>query len=92
MAIGFFFEVPQTGREQYDEVMEKLGPHAPGRLYHVAGPSRDSDAWMVFDLWESQEAFEAFLSERLLPVARQVGFFSELPRSFTLYKVIEGQD
>src|SRR5438445_820186 len=70
MAIAIMFHVPDAGQEEYDAVMEKLGPVAPGRIYHVAGPSEEG--WRVVDVWESPEAFEAFLTERLLPVARQV--------------------
>jgi hypothetical protein len=88
MAVAFIFEVPGAGQEQYDAVMEKLGPSVPGRLYHAAGPYEEG--WMVIDIWESQEAFEAFLAEKLLPVARRVGFFASLPQSFTVYNVIEG--
>ena len=88
MAIVIMFHVPDAGQEEYDAVMEKLGPVAPGRIYHVAGPSEEG--WRVVDVWESPEAFEAFLTERLLPVARQVGFFAELPQTFTVYNVIEG--
>jgi hypothetical protein len=88
MAVAFIFEVPGAGQNEYDEVMEKLGRSVPGRLYHAAGPYEEG--WMVIDIWESQEAFEAFLAEKLLPVARQVGFFASLPQSFTVYNVVEG--
>lgn len=91
MAVVYIFEVPGAGAEEYDAVMEQLGDGGrgvPGRLYHAAGPTEDG--WMVVDVWESTEAFEAFLAERLLPVARKVGFFASLPQSFTTHNIIEG--
>jgi hypothetical protein len=90
MAVAYVFEVPEAGREEYDAVMEKLADRggAPGRLYHIAGPYEEG--WMVVDVWETQEAFEQFLTENLIPVARQVGFFASLPRTFTVYNVVEG--
>jgi hypothetical protein len=88
MAVVFIFEVPGASQKEYDEVMDRLGPSAPGRLYHVAGPTEEG--WMVVDVWETQEAFEEFLAERLLPIARQVGFFASLPQSFSAYNIIGG--
>ena len=91
MAIAIVFEVPGAGAEEYDAVMEGLGHRGrciPGRLYHAAGPSEEG--WMVVDIWESREEFEDFLAEKLLPVARKVGFFASLPRFFTVYNVVEG--
>ncbi len=90
MAIAIMFLVPDAGQAEYDSVMAKLGPGAAGRLYHIAGPSEDG--WRVVDVWETQEAFETFLTERLLPVAREVGFFAELPQSFTVYDIVVGPD
>ena len=89
MAVVFIFDVPGAGQEEYDAVMEKLGPSAPGRLYHVAGPVEEG--WKVVDVWETQEAFEEFLAERLLPIARQVGFFASLPESFPVYNAVPGE-
>jgi len=88
MAVAFIFEVPGAGREEYDQVMEKLGPSVPGRIFHAAGPYEEG--WMVIDVWETQEAFEGFLAERLIPVARQVGFFASLPTSFPVYNIVQG--
>ena len=88
MTRAFIFEVPGAGAEEYDAVMKTLGHDAPGRLYHCAGPTEEG--WMVVDVWESQEAFDAFLAERLLPVARKVGFFASMPQSFPVHNIVEG--
>jgi hypothetical protein len=88
MAFAIVFEVPGATAAQYDEVMKRLDERggATSRLYHVAGAS--DDGWMVVDVWETKEAFEAFLSEHLIPVARQVGFFASLPRSFSVHNIV----
>ena len=89
MAVTIIFQVPGAGHEQYDAVMERLGPDNPnGRIYHVCGPSEEG--WMVVDVWESIEHFEKFLAEDLLPAARATGFFASLPQTFPVYRMIHG--
>ncbi|MGH9039507.1 MAG: hypothetical protein ACRDZ3_04680 [Acidimicrobiia bacterium] len=89
MAVTFIFEVPGAGAEQYDAVMERLGPDSPpGRIYHVAGPVEDG--WMVVDVWETAEDFERFLAEDLLPAARATGFFASLPLTFPVHRIVPG--
>jgi hypothetical protein len=89
MAVTIIFEVPGAGHEEYDAVMERLGPENPaGRIYHVCGPSEEG--WMVVDVWESTEHFEKFLAEDLLPAARATGFFASLPQTFPVYNIIQG--
>jgi hypothetical protein len=88
MAVTIIFRVPGAGHEEYDAVMERLGPDIPaGRIYHVCGPS--DEGWMVVDVWESIEHFEKFLAEDLLPAARATGFFAELPQTFPVYNMIQ---
>jgi hypothetical protein len=43
---------------------------------------------MVVDVWESQEAADAFLTERLLPVVRKVGFFASIQQSFPVHTIV----
>jgi hypothetical protein len=88
MAVTIIFRVPDAGQEQYDAVMKGLGDEAEGRIYHVAGPTEGG--WMVVDVWETTEHFEQFLAEKLIPVARKVGFFASLPESFEVYNIVEG--
>jgi hypothetical protein len=79
------FEIAGAGQEQYEAVMQALG-HDPARLFHCAGPTEDG--WMVVDVWESQEAADAFLTERLLPVVRKVGFFASIQQSFPVHTIV----
>jgi len=88
-AKAFILEVTDAGQEEYDAVMESLAQDPAGRLFHCAGPTEDG--WIVVDVWESQEAFDAFLTERLLPVVRKVGFFASMPQSFPVHNIRWGQ-
>ena len=63
MALGIYFTPSGFTPDVYDEVVKRLeaaGAGAPpGRLYHAA---LESDGQIqVFDVWESQEALEAFV-------------------------------
>lgn len=66
MAVAVLFELAGEGiQEKYDFAVREAAPtgHVPGRLVHVAGPVEGG--WRVLDVWQSQEAFEGFLRERL---------------------------
>ena len=69
MAIGFYFVNGGFTPDKYDETIKRLsaaGAGSPkGRSYHVALESNGEI--QVFDIWESQEAFDAFGST-LLPI------------------------
>jgi hypothetical protein len=50
----------------------QLGGRAPDHaLYHAAGPWQDG--WRVVDVWESDEAFQAFAADQIAPHARAHG-------------------
>ncbi|WP_328744279.1 hypothetical protein OHT57_02970 [Streptomyces sp. NBC_00285] len=60
--------------EQYDTVREAVGWEevAPaGSEVHVAW--FDARGLHVIDVWESEQAFEAFLAERLAPAVEKAG-------------------
>lgn len=73
-AINIILEVPGGTQELYvktNEIIQpdKLLPH--GLISHCAGPM--PGGWRVCDVWESQEFFNLFLSQRLQPALQQVG-------------------
>ncbi len=39
---------------------------------------------------DSQETFETFLCEHLLPVGRRVGFFTTLLTTIAVYEILDG--
>ena len=69
MALGFYITGKGFTQERYDTTLRQLedaGAGAPdGRISHVA--LETGGEIQVFDIWESQEAFQAF-GETLLPI------------------------
>ena len=75
MAIAVIQEFPIEGDDRtttnYDRVQEALGtrdnPPDGGRV-HTAGFDEQAGVFRIFDVWESQEAWEAFFRDRLMPI------------------------
>jgi hypothetical protein len=91
MALGFYFTPSSFTPERYDEALKKLdaaGAGAPsGRLYHVA---MESDGLIqVFDVWDSQESFEAF-GKTLVPIMAEVGADPGEPMAAPVRNIIKG--
>jgi hypothetical protein len=91
MALGFYFTPDGFTSAKYDEAIGKLeaaGAGAPaGRLYHVA---MESDGQIrVFDVWDSQESFEAF-GETLLPIMASLGADPGQPQVSPVHNIIKG--
>ena len=66
--------VPGMTAEQDREGLKALGisdTPAEGSRIRMAGPT--DGGWRVVSLWDSQEAFERFRDERLLPMLKQAG-------------------
>ena len=74
MALGFYITGKGFTPERYDSTLaqlEQAGAGAPdGRVSHVA--LETGGEIQVFDIWESQEAYEAFL-QYLRPVLQEIG-------------------
>ena len=91
MALGFYFTPSEFPKDTYDEVINRLeaaGAGAPaGRSYHVA--LETNGKIQVFDVWESQEAFEAF-GATLLPIMAELGADPGQPMVSPVHNVIEG--
>ncbi|WP_248964229.1 hypothetical protein [Sphaerisporangium perillae] len=68
MPFGVLQEMPGVGEQEYRQVEKHLGPgRPPGLLAHVAGPTEDG--WRIINIWDSEEAFRRFQSERLIRAA-----------------------
>jgi hypothetical protein len=91
MALGFYFGSGTFTADQYDEAIKQLdaaGAGAPaGRLHHVALESGGNI--QVFDVWESQETFEAF-GATLMPILANVGADSGEPMVSPVHNIIKG--
>lgn len=74
MAIAMLLEFTGGTLQQYDQVIEELklgGRLARGGIFHVVGPA--DGGIRIVDVWESQEAAEAFQRDRLGPVSQKLG-------------------
>ena len=74
MALGFYITGKGFTQDRYDSTtvkLEEAGVGAPdGRLSHIA---LETDGEIqVFDVWESQEAFDAF-GATLIPILAAAG-------------------
>jgi hypothetical protein len=91
MALGLYFRPSSFTQETYDEAIKQLeaaGAGAPaGRSFHVA---LETDGEIqVFDIWESQAAFEAF-GATLLPILAGLGADPGEPMVSRVHNLIEG--
>ena len=77
MAFAVIQEFPIDGDNRttanYDRVQEALGTRddpPAGGLVHTAGFDEEAGVFRVFDVWESEEAWQAFFNDRLMPVVQ----------------------
>ena len=91
MALGFYFAPQSMSADQYDEVtrrLEEAGQGAPaGRIYHVAFSG--AGGVNVFDVWDSQESFDAF-GQTLMPILAEAGVDPGQPQVSEIHNIIEG--
>ena len=91
MAIGMYFGEGNFPPDKYDEAIVRLeaaGAAAPeGRSYHVA---LEVDGKInVFDVWESQAAFDAF-GATLMPILAELGVDPGAPVAMPVHNSIVG--
>jgi hypothetical protein len=91
MALSFYFTPSSFTPAVYDETIKKLeaaGAGAPaGRLYHAA---LEADGKIqVFDIWDSQESFEAF-GPTLMPIMKGLGADPGQPMVSPVRNIIKG--
>jgi hypothetical protein len=91
MALGFYFTPSGFTPDLYDEAIKRLeaaGAGAPeGRSNHFA--LETNGEIQVFDVWESQEAFEAF-GATLVPIMAELGADPGQPAVSRVHNVISG--
>ena len=91
MALAFYFN-PATpmSASTYDEIMKKLdaaGAGTPkGRTHHSTfGPP---EALMVYDVWTSQEEFDAF-GATLMPILAEMGVDAGEPMVMPIHNIVQ---
>ena len=91
MPLGLYFSPSSFTKERYDDTIKRLeaaGAGVPaGRLYHCA---MEADGLIqVFDVWESQESFEAF-GATLVPIMTELGADPGTPMISPVHNIIKG--
>jgi hypothetical protein len=74
MSVVVLNDLPQGSQEFYDQVTPRVMPGGElpdGCQVHIAGPS--GGGWRVITVWESEEQFQAFREETLIPAMREAG-------------------
>ncbi len=91
MALTFILEFPGGTQQQYDQILDRLqlsGKPPPGQIFHVAGPIEGG--WCVVDVWESQEAFDRFIQEKLGRALQEVGMsLPQRPKVVPVHNILE---
>lgn len=75
MAVTFTLDMPGMTREQLDALVQQLGA-GPGKVPdgQIARiEAITDDGARVIDVWESAEAYERFMQERLGPIFAAAG-------------------
>ncbi len=89
MAICVLVDIANGNREMYEATISRIdleGNWPEGLIGHWAGPG-ENGGWCVLSEWESQDAFERFRRDRLMPAAQQQGGPGTIqPRIFTVYR------
>ena len=73
MAVVVSAVAPGLTSEMYDEISKRSMPGhrlPDGCLVHIAGPVEQG--WRVITVWESQDAFQHFREENLLPAVKEL--------------------
>jgi hypothetical protein len=74
MAVVVVNDIPQGNQSFYDEVNPRVMPDGQlpeGCQVHIAGPS--NGGWRVITVWDSEEQFQQFRNEKLIPAMKEVG-------------------
>jgi len=78
MAVAMHMEWPGATAEQYDRLRERVSwerEPPEGGILHVA--SFTPEGAQIVDVWESEEAFNRFLRDRLMPGIEEIGIPGE---------------
>jgi hypothetical protein len=91
MALGFYFTPSGFTPAAYDEAVKRLAEAGagapPGRQYHVA--LETGGEIQVFDVWDSQESFDAF-GQTLVPIMAEIGADPGQPMVSKVHNIIAG--
>lgn len=84
MAVGLVFDGVGVIEAQYRQVLQQVMPGgqlAPGLIAHAAGPTEDG--FCVTEIWESQEALQRVVEDRLGQALQQANIIVQ-PKVFQI--------
>jgi len=74
MTVTMDVRMPSEAAQLYEPLNRELGVNKgklpDGLIHHFA--TRTKDGFNVFEVWESQKAFDHFANERLLPALKKL--------------------
>jgi hypothetical protein len=74
MTVVIVNEIEGANQDFYDQVNPKVMPDGnlpDGCQLHIAGPV--DNGWRVITVWDSEEQFQQFRDEKLIPTIREAG-------------------
>jgi hypothetical protein len=74
MTVVIVNEIEGGNQDFYDQVNPKVmegGTLPDGCQVHIAGPVENG--WRVISVWDSEEQFQQFRDEKLIPTMREAG-------------------
>lgn len=73
MAVVIVNEIEGGNQDFYEQVNPKVMPDGlpDGCQAHIAGPVQNG--WRVITVWDSEEQFQQFRDEKLIPAIREAG-------------------
>ena len=89
MAVGVITNL-EAGSDQYDQVNAIIKPKEnppEGLVVHTAG-QRPDGGMRIFDVWDSEQAYNSFREERLMPAVKEVmGGIPDEPPDIEIYEL-----
>ena len=89
MAVAVIIDIPGGNEHIYEQLTARLFPAGQlpeGWLVHVAGPT--ADGWRIVNVVPSQEHFEAFARDQLIPAVQQAEGVTPQLAYFPVYRLI----
>jgi len=90
MAVAVTIDIPGGNEQFYEQMVAKLFPEGKlpdGWQVHLAGPT--ADGWRVVNVVPSQEQFEVFAREQLIPAVQQAEKVTPQLSFFPVYRLIQ---
>jgi hypothetical protein len=93
MAVVIVNEIEGGSQELYDKVNPRVMPEGnlpEGCQLHIAGPYENG--WRVITVWDSDERFQQFRNDTLIPAMQEAGTEDRIAPSITsqpVYRLVQ---